>query len=817
MFIETLTNQAQSWWPFLADFVVQATVLLSGVLAIYSVSRRFSSARKHALLLAGFIALPLLLAATTLSSVRWQLPQLPQLPGTRPAPDLARTIAITPIALHQETTISSGLPAKLEAATMLTAQSPAPVVLASPQLVNNDRNWPAIALSVWAVGTMIFSVRLLIGWLSLSLASRRLNHIHSPKITAEFERIIKRQPHLKRTRLLTSLTSSMPMTFGFFSPAVVMPEDADTWSNNRVRRVLLHELAHVTRRDCLTNALALASFCLLWFHPLTWICWRLLRCEQESAADDWAIQQTADPEAYADDLIAIVRDYPRHMSGVGLALSIAMARGNSALKRRLDAMLDDRRDRSTCGYRLILTSLPFLLIAVITLGGLAACRDEITKVDVQETRTFDLSPVQKKRLMVSRDEEDPFADRGRETLLLGSLNSIKKRIDALNLDPAVSNISLPDEHTLVVTAARSSMKRIDEWLASYNGTLDIHLGIEIRMFKTPGDTNIDTLLNLDNKRGDGSVAGTLSHEAGLELLESLRANQKLQSVQIPVFVTRSGERAKFEHIREVIYPTEYDPPSTPQATADSANVSKVQSEILRLETLMGIPGDRIIEEAEDLGILNATIKNLFPKRLELKTRLAGLQASGADVESPELQAVHAELFETDRQLDNGVKATKNAMATQREILAKSISPNQSLRRNGIILPSTPSAFETRNVGTTYEFFPHVLDDSRIDLELNLEHVRLLGFTDFGTPIRSGSTDAGEIESANKILMPMFESSQYKSTTTLASGSWIVVAGLGAKETSGASNMNESNAFNFEKDPNLDDSQFIILVRVSIDD
>ena len=46
------------------------------------------------------------------------------------------------------------------------------------------------------------------------------------------------------------------------------PQDSDSWSEERRRFVLVHEMAHVKRFDALTQLLAQFAVALFWFDPL---------------------------------------------------------------------------------------------------------------------------------------------------------------------------------------------------------------------------------------------------------------------------------------------------------------------------------------------------------------------------------------------------------------------------------------------------------------------------------------------------------------------------------------------------------------------
>ncbi len=129
---------------------------------------------------------------------------------------------------------------------------------------------------------------------------------------------------------------------------------------------MLHELAHVARRDCLTQLIAQAACALYWFDPLVWLASRALRGERERACDDAVVRAGARPSEYATHLLQVARDL-RVPRTTALA-TVCMAR-RSQLSDRLLAILDERRNRRNVSRRF---AVPTWLVALLILIPAAA-------------------------------------------------------------------------------------------------------------------------------------------------------------------------------------------------------------------------------------------------------------------------------------------------------------------------------------------------------------------------------------------------------------------------------------------------------------
>jgi hypothetical protein len=162
--------------------------------------------------------------------------------------------------------------------------------------------------------------------------------------------------------LLRAGGAVMPATGGLLWPSVVLPSSADGWPDDRRRAVLAHELAHVKRFDCLTQALAQVACALFWWHPAVWYAARRLRVERERACDDLVLGTGTRASDYAAHLLEIARAH--RGSRLAAPALVSMARP-SHLESRLLWVLDAARSRGapSTGATLLTVVLALGLIA----------------------------------------------------------------------------------------------------------------------------------------------------------------------------------------------------------------------------------------------------------------------------------------------------------------------------------------------------------------------------------------------------------------------------------------------------------------------
>lgn len=221
---------------------------------------------------------------------------------------------------------------------------------------------------IWLAGALLFLSRLSILLVLAARIARRCQRIGEGPISGLVEGARRRLGGAPRTTLRLGREGSLPavpMTIGFFSPTVLLPAHAEAWAQDRLEVALLHEMAHVRRRDWAWQVVAGVACALYWFNPLAWFAARRLRAESEMACDDLVLLAGAPAPDYAGHLLEIARALCGGRMGVPTAVA-AVARPQ--IEGRLRAILDRAHSRNPITRRGLALALATVLFIMFPLG-----------------------------------------------------------------------------------------------------------------------------------------------------------------------------------------------------------------------------------------------------------------------------------------------------------------------------------------------------------------------------------------------------------------------------------------------------------------
>ncbi len=149
---------------------------------------------------------------------------------------------------------------------------------------------------------------------------------------------------------------------GLTSPSIaVAPVALAALNDQELDQIVVHEWAHVHRRDDIACLVQRVIVALAGLHPAVWWIDRQLRLERETACDDWAVNATGTARTLAVSLTKLASLPGRPSDAVLLPAAFA----SSGLTARIVRLLDRRRNTSTA------RRLGAPMIVAPTLGALA--------------------------------------------------------------------------------------------------------------------------------------------------------------------------------------------------------------------------------------------------------------------------------------------------------------------------------------------------------------------------------------------------------------------------------------------------------------
>jgi hypothetical protein len=184
------------------------------------------------------------------------------------------------------------------------------------------------------------------------------------------EMAITRPPHVREL----PAAGGAPALVGFLHPSVLLPVHVlDEMGDEELRLILMHELAHVKRRDVLVNWLGTFVAVVHWPNPAAWgVLWRM-RVERELACDELVLR-AGRGAVYARTIVRLVEALSSVSVAVPTGGAVGILEGKAQIQRRL--LMIARFDAKRRRWPAVAAGLS-LIVGALALAGATRAADPV--------------------------------------------------------------------------------------------------------------------------------------------------------------------------------------------------------------------------------------------------------------------------------------------------------------------------------------------------------------------------------------------------------------------------------------------------------
>jgi bla regulator protein blaR1 len=182
-----------------------------------------------------------------------------------------------------------------------------------------------VMLAVWMAWTAVCTIKLISAMVALRRA-RRCSRGFPSHVESDLPHWSRARYRGRHATLVLSDSVTTAAVLGGGRPMIaVAPSLLTTLDAGELDRVLIHEWAHVQRRDDLGHVLQIVVRTVAGWHPAVWWVDRRLHVEREIACDEISVAITGSPKSYAECLmrLASLRSSTRAMRAAPAMLTVS--------------------------------------------------------------------------------------------------------------------------------------------------------------------------------------------------------------------------------------------------------------------------------------------------------------------------------------------------------------------------------------------------------------------------------------------------------------------------------------------------------------
>jgi len=230
---------------------------------------------------------------------------------------------------------------------------------------------------MWLIGVGLGIARTCAGTIQLRRCAIHAQRVTDGRLLSLVQTLAQSLRIARPLTLLVGSLASIPITWGFMYPTVLLPKESLEWTEERRRLILMHEMFHIRRFDALTQLIAQLAKIVFWFSPFVWIAAAQMRFERERACDEAVLDSGVTPSHYAEELLNMARLVNgRHQPAFGALAAVS-------------AMDLDGRVRAILGRTGSLSKLRAVQTAALAISIVcASCALSLAKPAGRESKTF---------------------------------------------------------------------------------------------------------------------------------------------------------------------------------------------------------------------------------------------------------------------------------------------------------------------------------------------------------------------------------------------------------------------------------------------
>jgi beta-lactamase regulating signal transducer with metallopeptidase domain/Flp pilus assembly protein TadD len=349
--------------------LAKATLILLIARLVLAAVPRAAAATRHMIATAALVAVGLMPILSVVVPA-WEIAVRPEKPVISPIADVAaQDLANTQRGSAKSTigVLDTDDSSFSTAVAVVKAVAPDPLTALQRATTIAGATWKGLIVLTLGFAALLLLIHMSLGVIGVWYVARNAEELLHDDALLELDRTRDELQLGMNVRLLRSSRISVPVLWGVFKPVLLLPPDVVTWPAERLRVVLMHELAHLKRFDGISLIATRIAVSLFWFHPLAWSLERAGRSECERACDDLVLASGTKPSEYADHLLAIARSMPTF--DPFRSVTLAMSR-KSQLEGRLLSILQPHVARRVFSGRGVAIACALAVAVIIPVSAL---------------------------------------------------------------------------------------------------------------------------------------------------------------------------------------------------------------------------------------------------------------------------------------------------------------------------------------------------------------------------------------------------------------------------------------------------------------